>query len=733
MVRQLYALSTLFVALSSCILGFFVFSKGYKNKINRAWFYFCLSVGLWSLGYYLTQLPDVSKSFALVASRFSHASGAVIPAFFLRFVFLWFNIEFKTKNGYKLLCYATCSLLCVFSLTSFVVTDVTRKLFFEYYPVGKIGYLLYVINFVYWVVFTHYFIFREYIASSGGKKNQIKYLLFGTIPGFVGGSACFPLIFGIPIPPYITSFILIYIFTTTYAMVQYRLMGIKFAIKKIMFPIATVVVLGVIIGFGCMLHPNIGKRSYDFVEVILIMFLGCTLAGLFYKIFSKIIDRFFPQKNYSELLYEFGRKLGECRSNEEVFNCTIDILKNPDSPRSKSAVILWQESSANSYNIQSYFGIIPQETYRLSIYSDLVKILKKELRDTQEKMGQRCILIKDELQKIYDKNELGEVIPEFNALFAQLCVPLFYQQKWGFYVLLGVVFIGESESRDVYNQEDYEFFLELAEEIGKTLINIKARYVMETEKSKRLTYLGRMALGWGNKVKNILNVISTSVYAMSEYMKMGFDKDKMTNKEKEVFNEVVSLCDQAYDYAHKGEKIANSFLRFTKPIEKEDFKKVSVREIILSAIDDIKKNGKFEGIKLYNDIPNDLPNIDGIEDLLKEAFFNVLDNAVDSIRDCKNKSDGFVRVKAGFDKSNRILEIEIEDSGSGIKQEDLDNFGTPLFMPDSCMSSSPKGEGMGIATVYYYVQNLHRGRVNIESELNRGTKFYIVLPVEQKF
>ncbi|MCM8782348.1 MAG: hypothetical protein NC828_04790, partial [Candidatus Omnitrophica bacterium] len=238
-----YALITLFTAIVSYAIGVFVLVKRFKGALNRVWFFLCLTIGNWNLGYYFTML-NINKNLALLSSRISHANGILIPVLFFHFILTFLNIT-SQKRRQLFFAYFSCLVLVLLSLTPFVVTDLLPKLTMRYYPVGKIGYLLYVITFIYLVVYAHYLILQAYRKSSGYKRNQIKYFLVGTILGFLGGANCFPLIFGIPLLPYASNLIFIYPFTTTYAILRYRLMDIRVAVTRAgIFAVVYTLVLG---------------------------------------------------------------------------------------------------------------------------------------------------------------------------------------------------------------------------------------------------------------------------------------------------------------------------------------------------------------------------------------------------------------------------------------------------------------------------------------------------------
>jgi signal transduction histidine kinase len=69
-----------------------------------------------------------------------------------------------------------------------------------------------------------------------------------------------------------------------------------------------------------------------------------------------------------------------------------------------------------------------------------------------------------------------------------------------------------------------------------------------------------------------------------------------------------------------------------------------------------------------------------------------------------------------------ILRITVEDDGSGIKPEDVPHVFDPFF------TTKDYGTGLGLSVVHGIVQE-HGGQIEVESELDRGTSFHILLPI----
>jgi two-component system sensor histidine kinase HydH len=71
-----------------------------------------------------------------------------------------------------------------------------------------------------------------------------------------------------------------------------------------------------------------------------------------------------------------------------------------------------------------------------------------------------------------------------------------------------------------------------------------------------------------------------------------------------------------------------------------------------------------------------------------------------------------------------LIKIEIKDTGSGIKSEDLNKIFNPYF------TTKTKGTGLGLAIVHKIIE-AHRGDIKIRSISEQGTAFTIVIPIKQ--
>ena len=130
----------------------------------------------------------------------------------------------------------------------------------------------------------------------------------------------------------------------------------------------------------------------------------------------------------------------------------------------------------------------------------------------------------------------------------------------------------------------------------------------------------------------------------------------------------------------------------------------------------IEKKGQY----LTASVPDDLPHIYADKTRFKQILYNLLSNAVKFTTE-----GGSIAVTASYD-DNQFL-FEVEDTGVGIRKEDMENLFKEFVQIDSSYSRQHEGTGLGLALTKKLVQ-MHRGRIWAESEYGKGSKFSFALP-----
>lgn len=111
------------------------------------------------------------------------------------------------------------------------------------------------------------------------------------------------------------------------------------------------------------------------------------------------------------------------------------------------------------------------------------------------------------------------------------------------------------------------------------------------------------------------------------------------------------------------------------------------------------------------------PSIECLPSQLNQVFMNLLINAAHSI-----ETTGEITIRTGFDQQH--VWVEVEDTGHGIPAENLNRIFEPFF------TTKPVGKGTGLGlSLSYGIVKKHHGHIEVTSEMGKGTKFKVILPL----
>lgn len=154
---------------------------------------------------------------------------------------------------------------------------------------------------------------------------------------------------------------------------------------------------------------------------------------------------------------------------------------------------------------------------------------------------------------------------------------------------------------------------------------------------------------------------------------------------------------------------------------KLNFEEVPVRDAFVSAMPLVEAKAGLKKINIQNNLPENLPHIRADRDRLSQILLNVLDNAVKF-----TPEDGSIIIDAS-QKDNHII-LTITDTGIGIPKEEVRRLGERFYRVDRSRSRDLGGTGLGLSIVKH-LMIAHGGRMEIESQLGRGTKVSLFFPM----
>ncbi|MEO1086890.1 MAG: ATP-binding protein, partial [Acidobacteriota bacterium] len=142
-----------------------------------------------------------------------------------------------------------------------------------------------------------------------------------------------------------------------------------------------------------------------------------------------------------------------------------------------------------------------------------------------------------------------------------------------------------------------------------------------------------------------------------------------------------------------------------------------VAELVLSLSTPLVEGKDLE---LHNDVPADLPLVDGDENRLQQVMHNLVGNGI------KFTASGAVRVSA--EARGDVVEVSVSDTGIGIPPGKLSSIFESFEQADASTAREFGGTGLGL-TISRQLVELHGGTIRVESTPGEGSRFVFTLPV----
>lgn len=173
-------------------------------------------------------------------------------------------------------------------------------------------------------------------------------------------------------------------------------------------------------------------------------------------------------------------------------------------------------------------------------------------------------------------------------------------------------------------------------------------------------------------------------------------------------------------------ELVNDLLQFVRLESKKVVRKkelLDVSEIIVNTVELLKQQSASKDLTFHLDIPDKLPLIEADRAEMEQLFTNLISNAIKY-----NIKNGAVTVSALQD--THYLGIRIADTGIGIEEEALPCIFDEFYRVQGEKTRYTTGTGLGLSIVKRIIDS-HFGRIEVESEVDKGTAFTIKLPLKE--
>ncbi|MBN1277247.1 MAG: PAS domain S-box protein [Deltaproteobacteria bacterium] len=226
----------------------------------------------------------------------------------------------------------------------------------------------------------------------------------------------------------------------------------------------------------------------------------------------------------------------------------------------------------------------------------------------------------------------------------------------------------------------------------------------EIEKSRNLALIGEMAAGLAHEIRNPLASLSGSV----QLLKMNLGLDDTSKKLIEI---VLRGRDQL-------ENLVKNFLLLARVSLNNNEEVFNIKNVIDDILESVRHHTDWnENIKVIKERLYD-SSIHGNKTEINQMLSNIILNSIQSMPE-----GGVLTIETRSDSSddeNGYMEIHISDTGCGIDQSRLSKIFSPFY------TTRESGTGLGL-TIAHRIADSHKGKLDIFSELNKGTRCIIIL------
>ena len=257
---------------------------------------------------------------------------------------------------------------------------------------------------------------------------------------------------------------------------------------------------------------------------------------------------------------------------------------------------------------------------------------------------------------------------------------------------------------------------------------------MQLLQSEKMASIGQLAAGVAHEINNPIGFVNSNLSTLQEYVDGML---RLLAAYEEIEGSLVNEALQ--DITHLKQEVNIGYLRedigdlLTESLDGlqrvrrivkdlKDFSHIGESEQQLANLEsglDSTLNVVWNEIKYKAEVIKEyggIPEVNCIASQLNQVFMNLLINAVQAIED-----HGQITLRTGHDEKN--VWVEVEDTGKGIKPEQLGKIFDPFFTTKSV----GMGTGLGLSLSYGIV-NKHNGRIEVKSKLGKGTCFRVLLP-----
>jgi PAS domain S-box-containing protein len=261
-------------------------------------------------------------------------------------------------------------------------------------------------------------------------------------------------------------------------------------------------------------------------------------------------------------------------------------------------------------------------------------------------------------------------------------------------------------SRDITQRKALEKALKLANERLEALVIERTAELEKTYNqllhAEKLSALGRLSASIAHEINNPLFGIRNVLGGILR-------RAVLDEEDEELVAMALNECDRM-------KHLIQNLKDFKRPTQGV-MEATNLHKVLDSILLLLNKEFNNKQIKIVKQYAPDLPAIRMVVDQIKQVLLNLIHNAADAITDSAGTITISTEANAG------TVAVRIQDTGTGIRPEDLDQIFEPFF------TTKPEtGTGLGLSVSYDIIKR-HQGKLEVKSEAGKGSIFSVILPL----
>jgi two-component system, NtrC family, sensor kinase len=229
--------------------------------------------------------------------------------------------------------------------------------------------------------------------------------------------------------------------------------------------------------------------------------------------------------------------------------------------------------------------------------------------------------------------------------------------------------------------------------------------------AEKLTSLGKLAAVVAHEINNPLSGILTYARLVRRWIEKGEISDERRAEIEETLRLVESESRRCGD-------LVKDLLTFARQTPM-NLQPVDLNAIVRMVLRLVEHKLEMVNIAVELELEESLPEIEGDTAQLQQLLLALVLNAIDAM-----PREGVLRIRSSSHEETGAVELSVQDNGTGIPDEVRER----LFEPFVTTKETGSGVGLGLAISHQIVER-HGGRIGVESEPGRGTRFTMLFPL----